>query len=185
MAATIAILAGTAVASATAQSLEEKVSVCAGCHGEKGVPVDGSIPVLAGQNEGYLYLQMRDYKLGNRSNPVMGSIAQALEKPDMLALAHWFATQPWPDLRQPTAPPDVAERASRVADSAVCQSCHIDGWRGTGATPRLAGQGESYLRQTMAAFRSGERANNPWMAALLKTYSDGDIDALARYLAGL
>ena len=49
MAATIAILAGTAVASATAQSLEEKVSVCAGCHGEKGVPVDGSIPVLAGQ----------------------------------------------------------------------------------------------------------------------------------------
>jgi cytochrome c553 len=185
MAAAIAILAATAAASATAQSLEEKVSVCTGCHGGKRGPVDPSTPVLNGQNEGYLYLQLRDYKLGNRSNPVMGSIAGALEKPDMLELAHWFATQPWPDLDQPRAPRDVAERASRVADSAVCQSCHIDGWHGSGTTPRLAGQGESYLRQTMAAFRSGERANNPWMAALLKTYSDTDIDALARYLAGL
>ena len=36
----------------------------------------------------------------------------------------------------------------------------------------------------MAAFRDGERSNNPWMAALLKTYSDADIDALAKYLAG-
>ena len=49
----------------------------------------------------------------------------------------------------------------------------------------MADQGEAYLRTTMLAFKTGERANNPWMSALLKTYSDADIDAIAEYLAGL
>ena len=56
---------------------------------------------------------------------------------------------------------------------------------GNSTLPRLAGQNIEYLRKTMADFRSGARANNPWMKALLETYSDEDIDALARYLAGL
>jgi cytochrome c553 len=37
----------------------------------------------------------------------------------------------------------------------------------------------------MQDFRSGARANNPWMTDLLKTYGDADIQALADYLAGL
>ena len=36
----------------------------------------------------------------------------------------------------------------------------------------------------MAQFRDGERKNNPWMVALLKTYTDADITAMASYLAG-
>ena len=35
----------------------------------------------------------------------------------------------------------------------------------------------------MDAFRDGARANNPWMTALLKTYSDQDIAAMAAFLA--
>jgi cytochrome c553 len=37
----------------------------------------------------------------------------------------------------------------------------------------------------MADFRSGARANNNWMVALLKSYTDSDIQALSKYLAGL
>jgi cytochrome c553 len=51
--------------------------------------------------------------------------------------------------------------------------------------PRLAGQSIDYLRKTMRNFHDGARGNNPWMAALLKTLTERDIDALAHYLGGL
>lgn len=169
---------------ARAQSVEEKAAVCSACHGENGVPVDKSIPVIWGQNEGYLYLELRDFKLGNRKNETMSPIAQALEKPDLLALAAYFAAKPWPNLGQPRAPADVVSKAEAMDASAVCRSCHLSNWQGASVTPRIGGQEEQYLRETMTRFRNGERTNNPWMVALLKTYSDADIDAMAKYLAG-
>ena len=48
--------------------LEETVNICAACHGEGGVPVEGDIPVLWGQQFYYLYVQMKDYKAGRRAN---------------------------------------------------------------------------------------------------------------------
>ena len=186
--ATLAVLALLAPAILPAAALAddavaEKAQVCAACHGEKGSPIDKSIPVLWGQNEGYIYLELRDYKLGNRKNDIMNHAG--LEKEDMKALAAYFAQQSWPNLQQPQAPQDVAKHAESVANSAGCKGCHRDGYLGDSTNPRLAGQSQTYLRDTMAAFRDGARTNNPWMAALLKTYSDSDIDALAQYLAGL
>ena len=162
-----------------------KAALCAGCHGTKGTPVNKTIPVIAGQKEGYLYLQLRDYKLGNRKNAVMQAVAATLEKQDMKDLAAYFAGRDWPNLKQPRPPAEVAHRAELAADAAVCTSCHLDGYVGDSAVPRMAGQGTDYLRTTMQNFRGGQRANNPWMTALLKTYKDEDIDALAQYLAGL
>ena len=162
----------------------EKAALCSACHGESGVPVDPNIPVIWGQNEGYIYLELRDLKLGNRKSDVMGPIAATLEKQDMRDLAAFFAAKPWPALRQPSPPPDVTKRAEQAINAAVCQSCHLANWQGSGTTPRVGGQQRGYLQATMAAFRDGTRANNPWMTALLKTYADRDIDAMAAYLAG-
>lgn len=170
--------------SARADGVPEKAAVCSACHGEQGVPVDPAIPVIWGQNEGYIYLQLRDFKLGNRKNPMMSPVVETLEKQDMRDLAAYFAAKSWPMLSQPTPPPDVTQRAEQAINAAVCQSCHLDHWQGDSTTPRVGGQQLGYLRATMAAFRDGARTNNPWMAALLKTYSDADIDAVARYLAG-
>jgi cytochrome c553 len=169
---------------ARAQSVADKAAVCGACHGETGVPVDASIPVIWGQNEGYIYLELRDFKLGNRRSDVMSQIALSLEKPDMQQLAAWFAAKPWPNLGQPRAAADVARHAETIDGSAGCKGCHLAEWQGNSVTPRVGGQGLAYLRETMAKFRDGERGNNPWMAALLKTYTDSDIDALAKYLAG-
>lgn len=171
-------------AEALADPIEGKAAICGACHGANGVPANPSIPVLWGQNEGYIYLELRDYKLGNRKNPTMTAIAMGLEKPDMKALAAYFAAKPWPNLQQPSAPAGLAHRAEGMSASAACKGCHLDAWQGDSATPRVGGQYLQYLRQTMTQFRSGERANNPWMTALLKTYSDQDIDAMAAYLAG-
>ena len=46
-------------AAAHAESIEEKAALCGVCHGLKGVPDDKSMPIIWGQNAGYLYLQFR------------------------------------------------------------------------------------------------------------------------------
>jgi len=147
--------------------------------------VDPSIPVIAGQQEGYLYLELRDFKLGHRRSEIMQQVAGSLDKAGMQALAAYFAALPWPDLKQKRAPAAATHQAEVLAGSAVCESCHAAGFKGTSVTPRTAGQSETYLRATMRAFRSGERANNPGMSGVLKNYTDADIDALAGFLAGL
>ena len=180
-----AMMSASAPRAARADPVEGKAALCGACHGGNGVPANKAIPILWGQNEGYIYLQLRDYKLGNRKNPSMSAIARGLEKPDMQALAAYFADKPWGNLQQPRATSDAAHRAESINDSGGCKGCHLDAWQGDSATPRVGGQSLPYLRQTMLQFRNGERANNPWMTALLKTYTDEDIDALASYLAGL
>ena len=51
-----------------AEPIAEKAKLCATCHGEQGIPINKQTPVIWGQNEGYLYLQLRDYKSGARKN---------------------------------------------------------------------------------------------------------------------
>ena len=43
-----------------AQTIEEKAQLCAACHGENGIPQEKTMPVIWGQYQGYLYLQLRD-----------------------------------------------------------------------------------------------------------------------------
>ena len=172
-------------AAAPAQSVDEKAQACAGCHGENGVPQLPGAPVIFGQQQGYLYLQLRDYKSGARQNDIMSPIAQSLERADMQALALYFSQKPWPDLQQPRAPADVAARALKATSSIVCTSCHQSNYQGDSTQPRLAGQRKDYLQQTMLDFRTKKRANNPGMTDLMLAISEQDIADCAALLAGL
>jgi cytochrome c553 len=173
------------IAPVCAQALDEKVQVCSGCHGADGKPVDKSIPNIWGQQAGYLYIQLRDFKRGDRKSEIMQPIASGFEKDDMMAIAEYFSKKPWPDLGQPRAPKDVAQRA-RTADGSIgCTGCHLDHFQGDSTVPRLAGQGHDYLAKTMADFRSRARGNNPGMSDLMIATSPDDLAALAQYLAGL
>lgn len=170
---------------ARADSVEDKAQICSGCHGEKGIPVDKTIPVIWGQMEGYLYLQLRDFKTGARKNDTMSQIASTLERSDMQDLAAYFAAKPWPALGQPTASDDATSKAETANLSIGCSGCHLDKFQGTGTAPRLAGQSHDYLVKTLTDFRSGARANNPGMTSLAKATSETDLAALTSYLAGL
>jgi cytochrome c553 len=173
-----------APARAPAQTIEEKAQLCAGCHGENGVPQRTAMPVIWGQQQGYLYLQLRDFKSGARKNDVMGPIAQTLERDDMLALALFFSQKKWPDLQQPRAPKDVAARALQAINAIVCTSCHQGNFQGDSSQPRLAGQRRDYLQQSMLDFRNHSRGNNPGMSDLMLAISEADIADCAAYLAG-
>ena len=72
---------------AVAQSIDETASVCAGCHGDKGVPIDKTIPNIWGQNRLYLLNQLNDFKVGHRTNEQMAPIVESLSKTDIEALA--------------------------------------------------------------------------------------------------
>ena len=184
----LAPLAALILASSTALAADpvpDKAKLCATCHGEQGIPISKTIPVIWGQNEGYLYLQLRDLKSGARKNDLMSPIAATLEKPDMLALAAYFSGLKWPDLQQPSAPNDVAAKAQSTAASVGCPGCHLAYFQGDGTTARLAGQWQDYLNKTMLDFRTGARGNNPGMSDLMKATSTDDLAAMAQYLAGL
>ena len=168
-----------------AQSIEEKVQVCTGCHGQNGKPVDKTIPVIWGQQQGYLYIQLRDFKRGDRKNDIMQPIVASMERADMLAIAEYFSKKPWPDLGQPRAPKEVANRALRANASVGCTGCHLDQFQGDGTVPRLAGMSRDYMTKTIGDFRSRARGNNPGMSDLMLAAVPEDLAALTEYLAGL
>jgi len=178
------LLAPAIFSSASAQTLEEKAQICSACHGENGVPQDKATPVIAGQHQGYLYLQLRDYKLGTRASDQMAPIAQALERDEMMALAEYFSKQPWPNLRQPAASAADGATAQRANASVGCTGCHLGEYQGDGTQPRLAGQSREYLARSMLDFRTRARANNPGMTDLMRATSEAEIAAMAAYLAG-
>ena len=171
---------------AMGDTIEEKAAVCGSCHGENGVPQEKINPVIWGQSQGYLYLQLRDFKKGARANETMQAIVADLEREDMLALAEYFSGKPWPALAQPTAGDDVARQALTANSAVGCTGCHLDKYQGDGGSvPRLSGQWREYMEKTITEFRSRDRANNPGMSDLMKATPEPDLVALSEYLAGL
>ncbi len=170
---------------ARAGSIEEKAAICSACHGEQGVPIDKVTPIIWGQMEGYIYLQLRDFKSGARKNDLMQPVVADLTKDDLKALAAYFAAKPWPDLQQPSAPNDVAAAAVALNTSVGCTACHLGEYQGDSTVPRLAGQQRAYMDKTIAEFRDRSRANNPGMSDLMNASPPGDLKAISEYLAGL
>jgi cytochrome c553 len=181
----LAIASGVCAVTANAQTIEEKVQICASCHGDDGKPIDKTIPAIWGQQQGYIYIQLRDFKRGDRRNDVMQPIASSMEREDMLAIAEYFSKKRWPDLGQPRAPKEIANRALRANSSIGCTGCHLDQFQGDGTVPRLAGMSRDSLTKAMEDFRTRARGNNPGMSDLMLATAPDDMAALAEYLSGL
>ncbi|HEY4808664.1 MAG TPA: cytochrome c4 [Roseiarcus sp.] len=178
-----ALLAG--ATAAWADSIEDKAALCGACHGEKGLPADPSIPIIWGQHEGYLYLELRDFQKGARKDDRMTPIAQSLSKEDAVALAAYFAAKSWPRTGAPEASKTDTAIAMTAIKSVVCTSCHLEEFQGDSSIPRLAGQEADYLAKTMTDFRNRTRANNPGMSDLMNTVTPEQIAAMAKFHAGL
>jgi len=172
------------ITAAAAEVPAETLALCATCHGEAGVPTAPDIPILWGQEFYYLYVQLKDFKSGLRANEIMNGIVAKLDKESMQALAQYFSEQTWPKLGYRT-PAGTEPRARAALDAGECFACHLGGFEGNSRVPRLAGQQLAYLERTFREFKTKVRLNAPFMNSLLDTYSDDDIVAVARYLAGL
>ena len=172
-------------ATAYPNSVEEKANVCGACHGLKGLPTDKTIPIIWGQNAGYLYLQLRDFQKGARKNAAMSVVSHDVVKDDALDLAEYFAGKPWPKNDAPLASVADATTAAALDNSVPCRVCHFDHFQGNSSVPRLAGQQHDYLVKTLTDYRNHTRANNPAMSELLNSVTPEQIEAMASYLSGL
>src|SRR5437868_11004004 len=122
-----------AVPASAADDIEAKAQACAVCHGQNGVSIDPkTIPIIWGQQQSYLMKQLRDYRSGDRDNPIMSPLAKGLAEDDLRKIAAYFAAKSWP--AQPTA----AASASPPNGIAQCQPCHQPNFEGGPPAPRLA-----------------------------------------------
>jgi len=72
---------------------ETKAQACVGCHGAQGKSLVPTFPKLAGQHAVYLESALRDFKSGERKNPMMSPFAAGLSETDMADIAAYFETQ--------------------------------------------------------------------------------------------
>ena len=180
-----AALAQSAAPPAAAVAPPAKAALCAACHGPQGNPVLAEMPALAGQTARYLYLQLRDFQEGRRSNALMSPMAKDLSRDEMRELGAWFAGQKL--VPAPFQPDAAKARLGKVkANETLCTMCHLGGFAGQNEIPRVAGQPFDYVVKQLRAFKARERTNDAGnMTAVCATLTDADIDNLAHYIAGL
>ena len=69
---------------------EARAVTCLGCHGSPVRATAPNIPRIAGQSRVYLAKQLRDYREGRRSDPVMTPIANSLDDRQIDDIAAYF-----------------------------------------------------------------------------------------------
>ncbi|MBU3694804.1 MAG: cytochrome c4 [Rhodocyclaceae bacterium] len=165
-------------------------TVCAACHGAKGMSLAPTNPHLAGQHQAYIVKQLTNFKAGVRQNAIMGGMAAMLSPEDMVSVAAYFSKQTPP-------PPSGSNAELAKAGAAVyrygdatkglpsCTGCH--GPNGQGIPdqyPRLAGQYPDYIYTQLKSFSAYERKHAA-MNGVASRLSDTEMKAVSEYLAGL
>ena len=169
---------------AEAADLNDTIALCTSCHGEKGMPVEPDMPIIWGQEFYYIYVQLKDYKAALRHSEFMNDVVSGLNRAEMKALSQYFSEKSWPSTGFQSTRNDVA-KGETAAIAGQCFQCHIGNYMGGSSVPRLAGQQLGYLERTMLEFKNKIRRNSQAKGSLFATFDDADIEALARYMAGL
>lgn len=84
--ATVGMAAGDAAAG------KAKAAACASCHGAAGISANPVWPNLAGQKDAYMIKQMKAFRDGTRSDPMMSPMAKPLSDADIDNLAAYFSS---------------------------------------------------------------------------------------------
>ncbi len=187
------VIASTVQAEGDPAAGKAKSAVCAGCHGADGNSMNPEWPKLAGQHQGYIAKQLRDYKSGNRKNPTMIGMVAGLSDQDMQDLAAYFASQ---TAKGGEADPDLVAMGEKIyrggnlaTGLAACMGCHGPGGGGNPEAkfPSLAGQHAQYTATTLGEFKTEARANDPnqMMRMVAGKMTKKEIEAVASYTAGL
>jgi cytochrome c553 len=164
---------------------KEKALVCGACHGADGNSTIVQIPILAGQNPRYIYLQLRDFNKKRRQDPLMSPMAANLSAKDMLDLAAYFSMQK-PNRQNSRGNAAKIEEGKKIADAALCPMCHLGEFSGQNEIPKVAGQHYDYIKKQLQAFKNRQRTNDAGsMTAYMNNVTDEQIEALAAYVASL
>ncbi len=182
-----------ALIAADSEAGKNKSALCAGCHGVDGNSINGVWPTLAGQHASYLVKQLKNFKSGERVDPVMQGMVQSLSDEDMQDIAAYFASQN-------TRPVAFDEKLIKQGEGiyrggitetsvAACMACHSPGATGIepAAYPSLKSQHSEYLVGQLKKFRDGTRANDSgnMMRGVAARMSDREMMAVAAYISAI
>lgn len=171
-------------------------SNCAWCHGDSGQGF-ATAPRLAGQKHQYLLMQLRDYKLHKRDNPLSSQymwpasadLSTKLDAKSAQGLASYFSSIP------PVAAKDgnieLSTRGKNIYTFGIpefnigsCAVCHGPNAEGVRQIPRLGGLGYVYLKERLEQW--GQRYHmsaEPPMPQIAKRLPPEAIEPLASYLS--
>jgi cytochrome c553 len=166
-------------------AVREKAQVCFACHGPDGNSQNPDYPILAGQSWRYIYIELKDFKEGRRTDPQMTPMVADLSRDDMIDLGNFFAAQKQLPIKVEADPAKI-EAGRKTSDAVLCPMCHLGGFVGQNEIPRVAGQYPQYIKKQLADFKAKRRTNDAGnMTSVAGTLSDADIDNLAQYIANL
>ena len=172
-----------------------KSLTCTACHGPEGNSVTPMWPNIAGQNAPYLLAQLKSFKEGSRTDPLMTAQAMILSDQDMADLAVYFESLP--AAAQSVKDASTVSRGEtlyRGGDTengiAACLACHGPTGRGNPAAkyPALQGQHADYTAKQLNDYASGARVsdgNTRIMRDIAERLGKEDIAALSSYVQGL
>ena len=163
---------------------QERLQLCAACHGEDGNSTNPQIPSIAGQPKLFLETQLVLFREELRKSDQMLPVVKGLKDAELVKLAEHFSKLPAKTIEAGAPDARLMKIGTERAKALRCGVCHLSDFRGQNQIPRLAGQREAYLEAEMRAYRDGKRSGGDTiMAATLYGVSDADIKALAHYLS--
>lgn len=178
---------------------KDKSVACGACHGADGNSAAPTFPKLAGQGQRYLVKQMKDIRDGARPVPTMAGQLDGKSDQDLADIAAFYASQ---GSSGGQTNPELLALGEKVYRSGVaernvaaCTACHSPTGKGNAPAgfPALAGQHAEYTATQLRAYRKGQEdpsgRTNDGDSRIMRTtafgLSDGEIDAVASYIAGL
>ncbi|MBV9892371.1 MAG: c-type cytochrome [Rhizobacter sp.] len=179
-------VAAASVAASKAEYEQRFASLCAACHGPAGRSETIGTPILAGQHGFYAITQLFLFREGRRDNAAMTAVAKTLTDNDLRGFADFIDTLPPAPAQPPATPTDAARmaRGQELAQQHKCLFCHGTDLAGGQQVPRIGGQREEYLRETLQGFKTGRRPG--YTQAMIEAVSQvppEDLDTLAYYAA--
>lgn len=157
---------------------------CLACH-RPGNPA-AAVPLIAGQNEGYLRNQLRSFRERHRDGFPMPAFTVDLDDRALGAYAGRIAALPWEPLGDPVGSELALSAGAEAAERHDCGSCHGPAFLGADEIPRLAGQNRAYLARQLSDFAREGRHHPPvGTGARMYHLDEGEVAALATWLASL
>lgn len=166
---------------------------CAACHGLDGNAPNAQFPKLAGQIGTFMSLQLRNYRSGERPNPLMANVAKGLTDAQIDSVTTYYASLP-PMKGAPATNEALAKQGQTIyqtgkSGAPACKYCH--GAKGEGLAPvfaRIGGQHAEFIYASLLPYKSHDDFKNPYawvMKAVVENWSDADLRAVSAYLGTL
>lgn len=168
----------------SAAGAQERLQLCAACHGEDGNSTNPEVPSIAAQPQLFIENQLILFREELRKSDQMAAVVKGLKDAEIVKLAQHFSKLPAKSMESEPANVVLMKQGQAKAKELRCGICHLSDFSGQKQMPRLAGQRELYLEREMRAYRDNKRSGGDTiMASTLYGVSDADIKALAHFLS--